>query len=89
MPDDPRATAIERLGQLRDSLRQAPGDLSGFVEQTEHVITAVEASHIEGVRFRLFGFRRQLDAYAGLLPDQTVELLDQATAALQAAGFRT
>ncbi len=81
--------AIERLGQLRDCLRQGPSDLSGFVEQTEQVITAVEASHIEGVRFRLFGFRRQLGAYAGSLPDQAVELLDQVTVALQAAGFRT
>ena len=89
MPDDPRATAVERLGQLRDCLRQGPGDLSGFVEQTEQVITAVEASHIEGVRFRLFGFRRQLGDYTGVLPDKANELLDQATAALQAAGFRT
>ena len=88
MPDDPRATAIERLGQLRDCLRQGPSDLLGFVEQTEQVITAVEASHIEAVRFRLFGFRRQLNAYTGPLPDPTVELLDRATAALQAAGFR-
>ena len=52
-------------------------------------MTAVEASHIEGVRFRLFGFRRQLHDYSGLLPDRAVELLDQATAALHAAGFRT
>jgi hypothetical protein len=37
----------------------------------------------------LFGFRRQLGAHTGILPDQAVELLDQATAALQAAGFRT
>ena len=88
MPDDPRAKAVECLGQLRDCLHQSPSDLSGFVEQTEQVITAVEASHIEGVRFRLFGFRRQLGAYTGPLPDPTVELLDQTTAALQAAGFR-
>jgi len=52
-------------------------------------MTAVEASHIEGVRFRLFGFRRQLSAYSGHLPDRAVDLLDEATAALRAAGFRT
>ena len=89
VPDDPRAAALACLGQLIDCLSQGPGHLSGFVEQTEQVITAVAASHIEGVRFRLFGLRRQLGAHTGVLPDQTVELLDQATAALQAAGFRT
>ena len=89
MPDDSRAVAIASLRQLCDCLRQGPGDLSGFVEQTEQVITAVEASHVEGVRFRLFGFRRQLGAHTSILPDQAVELMDQATAALKAAGFRT
>jgi len=89
VPDNSRTVAIASLRQLYDCLRQGPGDLSGFVEQTEQIITAVEASHIEGVRFRLFGFRRQLGAHTGILPDEAVELLDQATAALQAAGFRT
>ena len=89
MPDNPRVAAIERLGQLRDCLRQGEPDLSPFAEQTEQVISAVEATHIEGVRFRLFGLRRQLGASDLHLPDQALELLDQATAALQAAGFRT
>ena len=89
MPDNPRVTAIERLGQLRDCLRQGESSLLPFVEQTEQVISAVEATHIEGVRFRLFGLRRQLGADGLPLPDQAFELLDQATAALQEAGFRT
>ena len=74
---------------MRDCLRQGTSDLSDFVEQTEKVISAVEASHIEGVRFRLFGLRRQLKAYPGQLPDQVTGFLEEATTALKEAGFRT
>ena len=89
MPDDLRATAVERLAQLRDCLRQGGDDLSTYVEQTDQLIVAIHASHMEAVRFRLFGLRRQFASHRDTLPEPATGLLEEAGAALQEAGFRT
>ena len=81
--------AIERLVQLRDCLSESANDLSDFAEQTEQLMTAVDSSHAEAVRFRLFGLRRQFASHSGSLPTRAIALLEEARVALQEAGFRT
>jgi hypothetical protein len=86
--DDSRAIALERLGQLRDCLAQGADDdgLSGFVEQTAQLARSVETFHMEAIRFRLFGLRRQLTTHAGV-PPAAAGLLEEVSQALEAAGF--
>ena len=89
MPSDPRSTAVKCLEELRDCLRLSPDDPSDYVGQTESLIIAVESSHMEAIRFRLFGLRRQFATDSESLPEDAVRLLDAAGAALKEAGFRT
>lgn len=86
---DPRSTAIESLKELRDCLRLSADDPSDYVGQTERLIIAVESSHMEAIRFRLFGLRRQFAVDSESLPTGAVSLLDAAGTALKEAGFRT
>ena len=87
--DDLRATALERLGQLRDCLGQRADDdvFSSLTEQTEQLARSVENFHMEAIRFRLYGLRRQLKTQAGLVPPEAVGLLEEASQALKAAGL--
>ena len=86
MASDHRSTALEGLRKLRERLQGGAADAAG-VEQCEHLIRAVEAFHMEGVRFRLYGLRRRLAAAGTPGADELVQLLDDARDALRAAGF--
>ena len=88
MTADQRATALARLRELGECLRAA-GGAPGAAEDCEQLIRAVEAFHPEGVRFRMYGLRRQLTADGGEVPAAAIPLLEAARDALQAAGFRT
>ena len=87
--DDLRATALERLGQLRDCLGQRADDkvLSSLTEQTEQLARSVENFHMEAIRFRLYGLRRQLKTQGEPVPPEAVGLLEEASQALEAAGL--
>ncbi len=86
MASDHRSTALEGLRKLRERLQDGAADAAG-VEQCEHLIRAVEAFHMEGVRFRLYGLRRRLAAAETPAAGELVQLLDDARDALRAAGF--
>ena len=87
--DDLRATALQRLGQLRDCLGQRADDdvLSSLTEQTEQLARSVENFHMEAIRFRLYGLRRQLKTQSGLVPPEAVGLLEEASHSLEGAGL--
>lgn len=87
--DAPQATALERLGQLRDCLGQRADDevLSNLTEQTEQLARSVKNFHMEAIRFRLYGLRRQLKTETELVPPEAVGLLEEASQALEAAGL--
>lgn len=88
MASDPRATALESLRALRERLRDGAADAAAG-EECEHVIRAVEAFHMEAVRFRMYGLRRRLTRGGAPAADELVQLLDNARDALGAAGFST
>ena len=88
--DDSRATALDRLSRLHDCFSHSAEAhrLQSLAEQTEQLVRSVETFHMEAIRFRLFGLRRQMTRYAGPLPPEAAGLLDQASHALEAAGFQ-
>ncbi len=87
--NDSRDTALERLGRLRDCLEQSANDdgLASLAEQTDQLARSVETFHMEAIRFRFFGLRRQLATQPGPVPPEAVALLDEVRQALEAAGF--
>ena len=87
--DDPRVRAIDLLGQLQACLQRAePERHASLAQQAEELARSVETFHMEAIRFRLYGLRRQLTTHADTFPAGATELLAQATQALEAAGFQ-
>lgn len=91
MSAEHRATAIDRieaLGRLLESQANA-ADLAPLVEECGHLVSAVRAFHMEAIRFRMYGLNRRMNSGGHTLPREAVALLDEARAALEAAGFAT
>ena len=86
MTSDHRTAAIDHLRALRERLGSGSADPSA-AEECEHLIRAVEAFHMEGARFRMYGLRRRLTAGGSPASDEMLQLLDAAGNALRAAGF--
>lgn len=87
-----REKARTILAHLVAELRAHPAtaDLDGLVEIAEGLQRAIEAFHLEGIRFRMF----TLDHRLRQVPDSPVaervrELFGQVRAALEEAGFHT
>ena len=91
MAADQRTTALARLRELDECLRDAGGGpaVAGPLDDCAHLIRAVEAFHPEGVRFRMYGLHRRLAAEGGEVPANALRLLEEARDALRAAGFKT
>ena len=77
---------MDSLRTLRERLEDGAKDASA-VEECDHLIRAVEAFHMEGVRFRLYGLRRRLASADAPAAEGALQLLDAAAEALRAAGF--
>ena len=86
MAADQREAALDSLRTLRERLEDGAADPAA-AEECEHLIRAVEAFHMEGARFRMYGLRRRLTAAGSPAPDEALKLLDAAADALRAAGF--
>ena len=86
MASDHRSTALEALRVLRESLQDGAADAAA-VEECDHLIRAVEAFHMEGVRFRLYGLRRRLTSGETPAAGELVRLLDDARDELRASGL--
>ena len=88
MASDHRSAALDHLRTLRERLQNGAA-APAAAEDCDHLIRAVEAFHMEGVRFRMFGLRRRLAAGDTPDADEAVQLLDAARDALRTAGFTT
>lgn len=91
MSAEHRATAIDRIAALQRLLGALPnaGDLAPLVDECGHLISAVQAFHMEAIRFRMYGLTRGLMRLDPAAPPEAVALLDEARAVLEAAGFAT
>ena len=83
--------AIDRIATLRRLLDGQPNasDLAPLVDECEHLVNAVQAFHMEAIRFRMYGLSRQMKSGGHTLPHEALALLAEVREALEAAGFRT
>ena len=86
MASDQREAAIAHLRALSERLEDGAADPAA-TDECEQLIRAVEAFHMEGARFRMYGLRRRLTAGDSTASDEERQLLDAAADALRAAGF--
>ena len=91
MSAEHQATAIDRILALRRVLGAQPraAELAALVEECGYLVSAVQAFHMEAIRFRMYGLTRQLTRLDPPAPREAVALLDEARGALEAAGFQT
>ena len=90
LSEEHRARAIDRIEALRRLLVAQPqADAAPLAEECEHLLRAVRASHMEAIRFRVYGITRGLSRLDPAAPREAAALLDEARAAIEAAGFRT
>jgi hypothetical protein len=90
MPDDHRAIATDRIRALRELLqRTGAEDLKRSIEECAALERAIDAFHMEAIRFRMYTLGRHFETHRAALPAEAATLLEEARTALQAAGFQT
>jgi hypothetical protein len=86
-----RQEAAARVGDLVGLLKKSPAtpETARIVEESEALARAIDAFHMEGIRFRIYNVDRLLAQHAGALPAEARALLETARHHLEAAGFHT
>jgi hypothetical protein len=86
-----RQEAAARIGDLVGLLKNAPKgpESARIVEECEALARAIDAFHMEGIRFRIFNVDRLLAQHAATVPAEARTLLETARHNLEAAGFHT
>ena len=86
-----RQEAAARIGDLVGLLKKSPAtpETARIVEEAEALARAIEAFHMEGIRFRIYNVDRLLTRDAAALPAEARALLESARHHLEAAGFHT
>jgi hypothetical protein len=85
-----RQSAAANIADLIAELRKHPGpDSAKILEECEALARAVDAFHMEGIRFRIYNVDRLLVQHASSLPAEARPLLEEARRHLEAAGFHT
>ena len=85
-----RQVAAARVADLIAVLKKEPGpEIPRIVEECEALSRAVDAFHMEGIRFRIYNVDRLLSQHAATLPAEVRSILEDARRHLEAAGFHT
>jgi hypothetical protein len=85
-----RQEAAARIGDLIGVLEKSGSPESArIVEECEALARAIDAFHMEGIRFRIFNTDRLLAQHAATVPAEARPLLEAARHHLEAAGFHT
>ena len=85
-----RQAAAERIRDLIAELKKSPGPaIENIVEESEALARAIDAFHMEGIRFRIYNVDRLLTQHASSLPATARPLLEEGRKHLEAAGFHT
>ena len=88
---DHRLAAKDRILALIASLTATP-DAAAFaplVDECRALARAIEAFHMEGIRFRMFNVDRWMSRGDLTIPDEARQAFAQARESLEAAGFHT
>jgi hypothetical protein len=91
MSTDPRNSAITRVTELIGIVRQLPDDdaRAALIAECESLARAIDAFHMEGIRFRAYNVDRLLHKGGLPLPPSAAELFKQVRQDLEEAGFHT
>jgi hypothetical protein len=86
-----RQEAAARIGDLVSLLKNRPGspETARIVEESEALARAIDAFHMEGIRFRIYNVDRLIAQHAAIVPAEARTLLEAARHSLEAAGFHT
>jgi len=86
-----RQAALGEVAALLALFNQQPAsaELSHLVELAEHLQRAVQAFHLEAIRFRMYSLDRALTAAAPHVPDTARAIFERIRHELEAAGFST
>jgi hypothetical protein len=88
--DDSRQLARQRLVELVTLLQEVSVEgAADLAAEGESLRRAIDAFHLEAIRFRMFSFDRRLHRLPGGPPARATELFAEVRAALEAAGFQT
>jgi len=88
--EESRLRARRRLDDLLALLQKTPG-LEGAADlliEAEGLGRAIDAFHMEGIRFRMYTLDRRLQRLAGTLPEAGA-LFTEVRVNLESAGFHT
>ncbi len=88
---DSRKAAEERVRALIAVLHSAPAhpECDRLIEECESLARAIDAFHMEGIRFRMFTVDRTLARGTLPLPPDAARLFSEVRELLEAAGFHT
>ena len=91
MPDDARQRARKLAHELSELLKSSPDPhMSATVcETAAYLERAIDAFHMEAIRFRMYTLQRVIGTRDLDPADQTRRTFDQLKASLEEAGFRT
>ena len=86
-----RQAALDKVDALLALFKQQPTrtEVVHLIELGEHLHRAVQAFHLEAIRFRMFSMDRALTAAAPFMPDSARTTFEQIRSELEAAGFAT
>ena len=91
MSTDERQAAQGRLTDLLTLLKASShkDQLTTLIEETEALIRAVGAFHLEGIRFRMYNVDRIVSHPPVALPPDAASIVADVRHHLEAAGFHT
>ena len=86
-----RQEAAARIGDLIGVLKKAAAgpETALLIEESEALARAIDAFHMEGIRFRIYNVDRLLTRHTARVPAEARTLLETARHHLEAAGFHT
>jgi hypothetical protein len=88
---DPRKAAVSRVQDLIALVKQQPASdaQARLLEECDGLARAIDAFHMEGIRFRAYNVDRLLKKGGVPLPPEAGEAFNQMRQHLEAAGFHT
>jgi hypothetical protein len=91
MTSDPRAAAIAKVQELIGIVQQQPpGEpRDALLAECESLSRAIQAFHMEGIRFRAFNVDRLVHKGGLALPETAADVFTQIRQHLEEAGFHT
>jgi hypothetical protein len=87
---DHRLAARDRILGIITALEATPGSaFAPLLDECRALARAIEAFHMEGIRFRMFNVDRWMSRADVSIPAEARQLFGQARESLEAAGFHT